>query len=159
MSRSTLPFLPYYYFFFPLSMSLCFRFRSMLPKTLIPEHEAKGAERQNFRCSRRAIGNEEIHYRGVRKRPFGRFAAKIQDPRKKTRVWFKHFRLRGGCIPRPRLIFRRHLRRFCWPCRFSNRVNIRFKMRIIITSISLRSQPRAVAAPWSLLVERRRLRV
>ena len=77
--------------FFPLSMSLCFRFRSMLPKTLVPEHEAKGAERQTFRCSRRAIGNEEIHYRGVRKRPFGRFAAKIQDPRKKTRVWFNTF--------------------------------------------------------------------
>ncbi|WJZ92222.1 hypothetical protein VitviT2T_011232 [Vitis vinifera] len=55
------------------------------------EHKAKGAERQTFRCSRRAIGNEEIHYRGVRKRPFGRFAAKIQDPRKKTRVWFNTF--------------------------------------------------------------------
>ncbi|XP_034706341.1 ethylene-responsive transcription factor 3-like [Vitis riparia] len=37
------------------------------------------------------FGNEEIHYRGVRKRPFGRFAAKIQDPRKKTRVWFNTF--------------------------------------------------------------------
>ncbi|RVX22955.1 hypothetical protein CK203_008262 [Vitis vinifera] len=40
------------------------------------EHEAKAPERQTFRCSRRAIGNEEIHYRGVRKRPFGKFAAR-----------------------------------------------------------------------------------
>ncbi|CAK9323686.1 unnamed protein product [Citrullus colocynthis] len=33
------------------------------------------------------INGKELHFRGVRKRPWGRYAAEIRDPGKKSRVW------------------------------------------------------------------------
>ncbi|KAK8618447.1 hypothetical protein V6N13_132439 [Hibiscus sabdariffa] len=36
-------------------------------------------------------GSKEVHFRSVRKRPWGRYAAEIRDPGKKSRVWLGTF--------------------------------------------------------------------
>lgn len=62
------------------------------PKSFPPSPMAVESLNRRSQSSRSGEASpKEVHFRGVRKRPWGRYAAEIRDPWKKTRKWLGTF--------------------------------------------------------------------
>ncbi|KVH96820.1 ethylene-responsive transcription factor 4-like [Cynara cardunculus var. scolymus] len=57
---------------------------------MAPKERSAGAGKPNT-TGVGGVSLKEPHFRGVRKRPWGRYAAEIRDPGKKSRVWLGTF--------------------------------------------------------------------
>ncbi|KAF9590153.1 hypothetical protein IFM89_031757 [Coptis chinensis] len=57
---------------------------------MAPRERSNGVNKTSGAAKNNGDGTE-VHFRGVRKRPWGRYAAEIRDPGKKSRVWLGTF--------------------------------------------------------------------